>query len=232
MFGLLSLFAVPPMQAAVVLYSQSVNTTIPDDTSTGMARQISVSEIGTVNRVEISLSISAAAGSSAFLGDLYIYLQHDTAISVLLNRPGRRTGESFGYDDNQGLSVTFNDTGSGDIHSYRTVLLGNDTTPLTGTLNGTWQPDGRTTDPSLVLASDGTSASLSLLNGLPSQGEWRLFVADLSGGAVHQLDSWSITLDVTNVPEPRAWTAISGLALLGFALVFRRKEKESLRPNA
>jgi len=48
----------------------------------------------------------------------------------------------------------------------------------------------------------------------------------LSGGAAHQLDSWSMTLDVTTVPEPRAWTVMSGLALLGFALVFHRKEQD------
>ena len=224
---LFTLLAVRPIQAAVVFYSQSVNASIPDDASTGMARQITVTEMGMVNSVEVSLSISAVSGGSAFLGDLYIYLEHDTGISVLLNRPGRRIGESFGYDDNQGLNVTFSDTGSGDIHNYRSVLSGNDTTPLVGTLAGSWKPDGRTTDPAFVLASDSSSTSLSLLNGLPSQGEWRLFVADVSGGAAHQLNNWSITLDVTAVPEPRVWTVVSGLALLGFTLVFHRKNAGS-----
>ena len=67
--------------------------------------------VGTVNSVTVGLSLDAASSSQAFLGDLYAYLQHGSGISILLNCPGKRAGESFGYDDNQSLSVAFSDGG-------------------------------------------------------------------------------------------------------------------------
>ena len=215
-----ALLASPSLSAALVILNNTVNLSVPDDRSTGLVSQVNVADVGTINSVTVDLRLSAAAGSQAYLGDLYAYLQHGTQISVLLNRPGRRVGESFGYDDNQSLNVTFADAGA-NIHSYRSTLSGNDTTPLVGPLTGNWQPDGRTADPAAVLTSQSPTAMLSLFNGLPSEGAWRLFVADLSGGAIHQLDSWGLTLDITPVPEPSTWAAFAGVGLLSFVLARR-----------
>lgn len=219
-----------PLSAAVLIVNTPVNTTIPDDSSTGLFSQISVATEGTVDSISVGLNISPAIGSTAFLGDLYAYLQHDSGLSVLLNRPGRRTGETLGYDDNQSLSVTFSDAGTGDIHSYRTVLSGNDAAPLASALTGTWIPDGRTTDPSLVLATDNPSARLTVFDGANLQGNWRMFVADISGGALHRFDSWSLTVNYSPVPEPAAGAVLAALGLVTFAF-FRRSRRSSRQQN-
>lgn len=213
------------LHAAVVIYSQTVGASIPDDTATGLFREIAVAELGVINSVEISLNVTAVSGSQAFLGDLYVYLRHESALSVLLNRPGRRPGESLGYDDNQPLAVTFQDTASANIHSYRLTLFGDERQPLSSPLTGVWQPDGRTTDPDSVLASDPSLAPLSVFGGLPSEGTWRLFAADLSSGAGHQLDSWSLKVDFTPVPEPRTWTMVAACGLLAFAWLRRARHR-------
>ena len=214
-----------PLSAAVLVVSTTVGTAIPDDSSTGLFSQASVSPLGLVTSVTVALNVSAVSVSQAFLGDLYVYLQHDSGISVLLNRPGRRADESFGYDDNESLNVTFSDAATGDIHNYRTVLNGNDTTPLGGALNGSWLPDGRTSDPASVLASQTPMALLSAFNGADSQGDWRLFAADLSGGAEHQLDSWTLTVDYTAVPEPAQTAAFAALGFAAFVFLRRRRKK-------
>ena len=123
-FIFLAFLAVLPTRAAVVVFSQAVGVSIPDDTAAGLVREIAVTDAGIVNSLNLSLDLSAATGNSAFLGDLFIYLEHDSAISVLVNRPGRSTDASLGYDDNQSLTVTLSDSGSGNIHNYRSVLFG------------------------------------------------------------------------------------------------------------
>ncbi|HTH48118.1 MAG TPA: PEP-CTERM sorting domain-containing protein [Candidatus Limnocylindria bacterium] len=205
--------AVWPLHAGVVLLDTTVNQAVPDDSGTGLFSQVNVATPGTIDSVSVSVDLGAAAGSQAFLGDLYVYLQHGSELSVLVNRPGRRAGESLGYDDNQSLNVTFNDAGTGDIHSYRPT----DATPLGGALTGTWQPDGRTADPAAVLTSQTPTAFLSSFVGGPVQGDWRLFVGDYSEGAVHQLNSWSLTVNFTPVPEPATCAALAAAGLLAFA---------------
>lgn len=220
--GSLVLLAAPQLRAAVLVVNTSVNTVVPDDSSTGIYNEVNVATTGTVTGVSVGLNLGAAAGSQAFLGDLYAYLQHGSTISVLLNRPGRRSGESLGYDDNQSLNVSFADGGT-DIHNYRTVLNGNDTTPLTGALTGSWAPDGRATDPSAVLATDSRTSQLNGFNGVPLQGDWRLFVADLSGGAVHEVNDWTLTMNYAPVPEPALAAGLTALGLGVFGFVRRRR---------
>jgi subtilisin-like proprotein convertase family protein len=167
---------------------------VPDGNPSGLANVQEVdSGITSIDSVTLTLTITGS-----FNGDLFVYLKKDTGYTVLLNRPGRDSGNPFGYNDD-GLDVTFTAPGpgtSGDIHTYQTTA-----TPAPGSpLTGTWEPDGRATDPDNVLTSDPRTALLSSFNGLPASGTWTLFVADLTSGDPHTLQSWSLTL--TGIPEP------------------------------
>ncbi len=208
-------------QAGVVITSGTLDTPIPDDTSTGIALPLNVSDTGTVTSVTVSLNLSVPTGETGWFGDLYAYVQHGSDISVLLARPGATDSNAFGYDDSQTVSITFADNAAnGDIHTYRTTLNGNESTPLTGPLTGSWAPDGRTTDPSATVASDPRTATLSGLNGAQASGTWTLFLADLSGGNRYQINNWGMT--ITTVPEPGWVTGVAGMLLGAWALRRRR----------
>ncbi len=189
--------------------------------------------------LRVTLSISGSGGN-AYNGDLYATLVHDTGVgdpgfAVLLNRPGARAGDPFGYGDN-GLLVTFDDAGAApDIHNYRLTLSGNHNTaiPAPGQLTGTWSADGREVDPGSVLDSSSRTAGLGSFVGLDPAGTWSLYVEDMSGGGVAKVDYW--TLEITGpsapVPEPGEWTWAAGLGLGGF-LVLRRRQRNEVRPGA
>lgn len=159
-----------------------------------------------------------------FNGDLFVTLANEYGgFAVLLNRPGKLTSTGLGYGDN-GFTVSFSDSAlNGDIHLYRQIL-GDPSLALSGPLTGEWQPDGRGTDPSNVLATDPRPNMLGSFIGTRADGEWRMFIADLSGGGLQQLSSW--TLSVTIVPEPETYLTLgAGLVLLAGALR-RRKQRE------
>ncbi len=181
---------------------------IPDGDLSGLARTITVStSLGPVSDVNVRLHLAPGA-EGAFVGDLYVALIHGERAAVLLNRPGREPGRSFGYSDARGLSILLDDQSAlGDVHDYRAGLGRNPALPLPGVLTGAWQPDGRAVDPLVVSLSDPREASLSVFSGMPSEGDWNLFVADVSGGGITVLQDWS--LEITAVPEP----AIAGLAV-------------------
>jgi subtilisin-like proprotein convertase family protein len=215
---ILAFFCASTAPAATIVVTDSTVSTIPDGSASGLARSLSVSAGGeAVASVEVDVNLSASGGT-AFLGDIYLYLTDGTHLSVLANRAGRRTGFPAGYSDNQPVTITFSGTGANDFHNYRVPVTGSHATPLTGPLTGIWQPDGRLTDPASVLDTDARSAMLSVFNGAPADGTWSLFAADLSTGAAHQLNSW--TLRIETIPEPAAAT-ITGLA--AFALLLRRR---------
>ena len=135
--------------------------------------------------------LSLAGG---YNGDLYGYLMHGSGFTVLLNRVGRTGSAPLGYGD-AGLNVTFDDeaVGPADIHAYQSVS----SYSVSG---GTaWRPDARDVNPATVLATDVRSAFLSSFVGGDPNGEWTLFVADLSGGEVSEVTSWGL---VIAVPEP------------------------------
>lgn len=217
---LMGLLALPTAVRAQLVYTfTGINAAIPDGDATGL---VNVQEINdapgfNISDLNVTLNISGT-GLGGFNGDLYVTLQHDSGYTVLLNRVGARTGASYGYGDS-GLGVTFDDAASGDVHIYRQVLNGNHTTPLGGSLSGTWTPDARTDDPSSVLDSSPQTATLASFNTVPLNGTWTLFVSDVSSGATHQLDSWSITA----VPEPELYAALAGVALLVFAVLRKRR---------
>jgi len=172
---LLGLF--PMLASAVTAHAQNFETytfttfggqpslAIADGTASGVSdlRRLS-SSITSIGSLTVSLNISGE-----FNGDLYAYLRHgDSGFSILLNRPGRTADSPSGYGDS-GLNITLSDFATRDIHSYRAVV-----TPAAGSpLTGTWQPDGRNVDPSMVLDSTARTATLSSFAGLSGSGDLR-----------------------------------------------------------
>lgn len=211
-----------PASAGMFVYNFTTLTGIPDDSGGGVVTSITVPDIGIVTSATVTLRIQAKPGESAFLGDLYGTLLHSSQSSVLLNRPGRRAGETAGYDDNRSMTVTFTDAAANDIHTYRLPITGDHGVALTGNLSGNWKPDGRIVDPDQVLDTDSPTALLSNFVGVASQGSWSVFLADLSGGGAHEVTSWTLLLDITPVPESETWMGISGVTLVGWALCRRR----------
>ncbi len=196
-----------------------LNASIPDGKGSGLADTqtlVPAQITGQITGLTLSLSISGVGRAGAYNGDLYATLQHGSGFTVLLNRPGRTALDPFGYGDN-GLTVTFADAAP-DIHTYQTTLGG----APAGALSGTWSSDGRTADPGVVTDDPATrTTSLTDFFGLEASGAWVLFVADLDVGGQARLDSWSLSLDVSPVPEPQ-WIALtSALGLAGFAALRR-----------
>jgi subtilisin-like proprotein convertase family protein len=204
-----------------------INAAIPDGDSTGLvnAQSISAAPNLTIADINVTLSISGT-GLGGFNGDLFVTLQHDDGFSILLNRSGARSGTAFGYSDS-GLNVTFDDAATGDVHGYRQVLDGDHTTPLPGSLTGTWSPDARAVDPGVVLDTSARNALLNSFNGATIDGSWSLFVTDLSSGGTQRLDSWG--LQIVAVPEPAFAACAVALGLLGFAFYRRSSARTSIR---
>lgn len=195
---------------------------IPDDSSVGVTSEKVVDGVsGVITSVQVQLHLAARGDQPMFNGDYQVTLSHDSGYAVLLNRSGRRDGFSAGYGDS-GFEVTLSDTATADIHTYRLEATGSHTTPLSLTddpaaLTGTWQPDGRSTDPSQVLTTSPRDALLDSFNGLDPNGVWILHLSDLNANGLGQLVGWSLHL--TTVPEP-AHTVLGvslGLGLLALA---------------
>jgi len=215
----------PTSQAALTLIEFGENNLampIPDYQSSGIQRTVTLSglESQAPYLVAVSLKISAT-GYGAYNGDFYAYLRHVSAdgmqsqYAVLLNRVGRTADNPSGYDGN-GLEVTLADDATADIHLYATSggLVGS-------YLTGTYQPDGRTSDPNTVLGSDSRTAMLNNLGTMDPNGSWTLFVADMERGGTAILAKWGITL--TPVPEPNT---ISLLYMgLGALALYRRRRR-------
>lgn len=179
---------------------------LPDGSASGVVDSRTVtSAITYIESVTVSLNLT-----SEWNGDLYVYLVHDDGLSVLLNRVGRTADNSFGYGD-EGLNVTLSDNGAENIHEYRMTL-----TPASGQpLTGVWQPDGRLTDPAFSLDTDASTAGLGVFTGGNANGEWTLFLADVHGGGMTQLQSWGMT--ITGIPEPTTWSLLAaGLGMFAY----------------
>ena len=175
---------------AALFQSGTLNTVIPDNNLSGISSTINISSapFSTVTDVNVRLNISGG-----YNGDLYVYLTHDGATAVLLNRIG--TGGSgiqgtYGYSG-AGMNAWIDDLAS-DIH----------TTAGNGFLGGTYGPDGRNASPNNLSAvnSAGRTHTLSGFNNQSVFGSWTLFVADANGGSEATLSSWD--LEITGVPEP------------------------------
>lgn len=194
---------------------------IPDGNVTGWSDTRTISDISgddTILDVNVRLEISGG-----FNGDLYGYLVHGSGFAVLLNRVGRTSGNAFGYSD-AGMAVTFNDqaTETTDIHLYQTVSGYS----ISGFAQ--WRPDGRNVDPATVLDTDSRSALLSSFNSLGANGNWTLFLADVSSGAQSTVVSWGLDIEVVPEPVNVALAGFGGMVVLvglGRRWWLRRREQ-------
>ncbi len=192
--------------ATILPFNQSVNLAIPDNDGSGLASVIAVAGSGqTVASVEVVITTV-----NGWNGDLYAYLEHNGVISVLLNRPGRTAANPAGAASS-GMQLRFADSAAADVHTAISGTFGEIAT-------GTYQPDGRGEDPDLVTDASLRGLDLSGFNGGNADGDWTLFVEDLSSGEVATLSNWG--LSVTVVPEP-ATALLGGLGL--FTLLRRRR---------
>lgn len=179
----------------------SINATIPDGDVNGYVNSQSVSDGIQGNDLFLpSPYIANVVGvriefSGGWNGDLYAYLRYDSGNGVgfttLINRVGTTASpfNPIGYTT-AGMRVTLTDYSGSDIHTVQSPTSG-----------GTYLVD-----------STGSSTTFDSFNGLNPVGTWTLFLADLSGNHVSQLNSWGLDLEV--VPEPTTW------ALIGFGAAF------------
>jgi subtilisin-like proprotein convertase family protein len=187
-----------------------VNQPIPDGDLSGLASTINLSGLSDpIGNLQVDMNISGT-----YNGDLYAYLTHGSGFVVLLNRVGSTASDNLGYGDG-GMNVTFS-ASAPDIHDYRQTLFGNASTALSGPLTGTWGPDGRAVSPLSVTDADPRTSLLSSFQGQDANGQWTLFVADVSGGDLHQLNSWGLELNAPSASVPDSGnTAV--LLLVGMA---------------
>jgi subtilisin-like proprotein convertase family protein len=200
------------------VFSTNVNSVIPDNNPGGLASQIAVGGLsGAISNVTVNLDITGG-----YNGDLYAYVAGPNGgFAVLLNRTGASSTSAYGYGDS-GFNVTFDDSAAAanpDIHFYQTVS--NPNGGLSGgVLTGNWGSDGETFNPQLqssypVAPTATPTATLGSFDGADGNGQWTLFLADLSGGDQSTVVSWS--LDITTVPEPEVW-ALGAMGVLLLAL--------------
>ncbi len=187
-----------------------LGTPVPDNTGPGLADTRTInSSITSITKVFVHLYMQGG-----WAGDMYVSLVHGSGFAVLMNRPGKTLLNPVGSGVSE-FGVTFDDAAVADIHTAITN---------SGEFSGTYQPDGREIDPDNVLDTSLRSAFLSSFNGLDANGEWTLFVADVSSGDQMTVDGWA--LEIQGVPEPSA-TMITALGVLG--LLRRRREKATGR---
>jgi subtilisin-like proprotein convertase family protein len=137
---------------------------------------------------ELTVTLETEGG---WAGDLYAYLRHGSGFSVLLNRPGRTSSNTAGFDGS--YTITFADNAAADIHLA--------SPGSSGLLTGFYQPDGRETDPSSVLNTDIRTAMLSEFIGTHPNGQWALYIADVSAGDQTRLVRWGLEITPASVPE-------------------------------
>jgi subtilisin-like proprotein convertase family protein len=205
-FLILTTVCCPLTAPAALTFSESwvVSSLIPDNDPVGYSDTRTITtDIAVISDVSVDLVFTGG-----WNGDLYAYLVHDSGFSVLLNRVGLSLGMPDG-SSGAGMTLALNDAAAEDVHLAA---------PLVGTFSGTFQPDGRLTDPSLVLDTDPRTAMLSSFVNLDGNGDWTLFVADVSPGSTSTLQSWSLNLTGV-IPEPGVALLLAG----GLPLLLRRR---------
>ncbi len=203
-----------PTSAAVLVESLSPDQAIPDNDLNGISSAITVSgQTEVITDIDVTLNLTASGGG-AFNGDYYAYLTHDTipGFAVLLNRPGRTAANALGTDGAGFSSVVFDDGATnGDVHLYESTLGAGFNAG--DALSGVWAPDGRNVNPANVVATDSRTALLSSFHGQNPNGEWTLFVADVASGGTLTLSDWELRIEVSPVPEPIHYVALTGLSV-------------------
>ncbi len=206
--AILGLSGGPAAFGETVTVTDEVSITIPDGDVAGTLVRMNVSGIPEGQGIRDLNVVLSVDGTVGFNGDLYAYLTKadNTAFSVLLNRPGRTQTNVFG-SAGAGLDrLVFDDEATnGDIRFYEDVVGASAIFGLPWT--GSWQPDGRLIDPALVTGSEPRAAMLDQFDGVSPNGEWLLFLADVSPGGLLTLTHWTLEFDV-DAPV----TSFSGVA--------------------
>ena len=208
--------------AQVVQQTLVVNELIPDGNLSGLASSVTINSAAT-SLADLSVSLSLSPGQDGgFTGDLYALLVHGSESIVLLNRPGRDTDRRSGYGDGVEIHITFSNAGVDDPHLYREVISGNSSQALSGPLTGVWQPDGRDTSPLTVVTLSARNPSMHTFDPISPDGQWTLFVADLSNGGRYQLDSWTLEFTgLSSVPEPASSVIVTAFTVVCVRLWLR-----------
>lgn len=209
----LLLAAAHPGARAATVWSETwtLGTTVPDNDLVGLTdtRTVALAPGLVVTGVSVGLTLSGG-----WNGDLYAYLAKDDGFAVLLNRPGRDADSPEG-SDTSGMTVTFADDAFADLHTAIATMQ--------GAVTGSWQPDGRAVSPATVLDTDLRTALLADFSGMNPSGDWTLFVADLNSGDQTKVESWTLNLSTTAIPEPSSlW-----LPVLGFAAVLLPRRRQA-----
>jgi hypothetical protein len=221
------LFLMIPLLATCAVKAETWNSgfsnsgNIPDGNLSGWSDSRTIAGYSSGGGYNLSVTLQLSGG---FDGDLYAYLSHGTGFVILFNRMGVGTASPLNAlgSPASGMNVTFSDGASnGDIHLY------------TGTtqLSGPWQADGRDlspiSSPSLFqgAARENGGNPLGSFSGLDPNGDWTLFVADVSsGGGTAQITSWGLALTPQPVPEPSVLSlAGMGAGTLLLSVIRRRK---------
>jgi hypothetical protein len=189
---------------------------IPDGSFVGWSDTRAVSGLaGAITDVTVTLNLSGG-----WNGDLYAYLTHGDGFAVLLNRVGRSGTSGLGYGD-AGMNVTLDDTALVNIHNYEGGFV--------PTLS--YQSDGRNVNPvtgNLTPLGSGPATLSAAFGGMTTgNGNWTLFVADVSGGDVSTVTSWG--LEIAAVPEPASLIegSVAVLFLGGVVWLYRRKRAKA-----
>lgn len=181
---------------------------VPDNDPGGWqdSRNLTLGDGLSIQELTVSLHID-----SAWNGDLYVSLRHQTAagtgFAVLLNRVGMPANSGLGYGDagfgpDSSTSFRLSDGGADDVHLYQEHSPSYNEQ---GQLTGTWRPDG--------------SSFASFIN-LDPNGTWTLAVIDLSGGDESTILGWG--LQITAVPEVSSWLPLLFTAV-GTVWLLRRR---------
>lgn len=152
----------------------------------------------------VSLSLNIEGTPTAFNGDYLATLirSSDSKTVTLFNRVGSIDGGN-GYSDN-GMNITLRDTSPINIQTYGTQVQVPAGTQLTGTYAS-------------------RNAALTQFTTGTQNGNWNLFLYDMSDGGTGKLVSSTLTFTV--VPEPATIGLVSALGLLGFAAYRRNSAK-------
>jgi hypothetical protein len=204
------------VSAGIVRVSDEVFLEIPDGDLAGTLVRIEVSDVPVGQGIRDLNVILSVDGTVGFNGDLFAYLTKtdNSGFSILMNRVGREPNNQFGSAGAGLKSLVFDDEATdGDIHFYETVIGESAIFGLPWT--GSWQPDGRLVDPALITGAEARGALLDQFDGIDPNGEWLLFLADVSPGGLLTLTDWSLEFELDAVVSPFAGVASDGLVAGG-----------------